>query len=143
MKFHRLRIALIAAASIGLAGCATDDGYYGSGYYGGSYGASYGAPYYGWYDGYYYPGTGYYVYDRGGQRHSWNDGQRSYWEGRRDGRRETRENWRGYDRNLTPEQRQAWRAQREQSRQESRTQRQRGDDDNRGGTWWRGDRKRD
>ena len=78
---------------IALGGCGYDDGYYGgvsvgSGYYGGGYyddywGRGYQPSYYGWYDGFYYPGSGYYVYDRGGRRHRWNDGHRRYWEGRR------------------------------------------------------------
>lgn len=96
------RTLVIAAASLGLAGCVTDDYGYGGGYgyYDSGYPMSYGgSPYYGWYDGYYYPGTGYYVYDRSGGRRSWNDNQRRYWEGRRvsrGDRRELRENWRGY-----------------------------------------------
>lgn len=95
----RIPAALFAAtAALGLSGCVTDDyGYggvnigYGSGYY-----DSY--PYYGWHDNYYYPGTGYYIYDRDGRRHRWNDGQRRYWEGRRGSlsNRERRENWRDY-----------------------------------------------
>ena len=91
----------IAAASLGLSGCY-DDGYgyggvqvgYGGGYYddgfgyGGPYGGGYGygSPY-GWYGDFYYPGNGIYVFDRGGGRHRWNDGQRRYWEGRRGGDR--------------------------------------------------------
>lgn len=42
-------------------------------------------PYYGWYDGYYYPGTGYYVYDRDRRAHKMSDAQRRYWEMRRKG----------------------------------------------------------
>ncbi|WP_336958000.1 peptidase [Sphingobium aquiterrae] len=91
------RLPFTAAAcglllSLGLGGCAYDDGYG----YGGvdvGYGSYYGPDYYGpggygyggyggWYDGFYYPGSGYYVYDRGGSRHRWNDRQRSYWQGR-------------------------------------------------------------
>lgn len=80
-----------------LGGCY-DDGYYGgvsvgTGYYGGGYYDDYWGPGYyrpgfygGWYDGFYYPGSGYYVYDRGGHRRRWNDGQRRYWEGRREAR---------------------------------------------------------
>src|SRR5688500_13867862 len=77
--------ALTVAAAIGLSACATPYGYggvsVGSGYgygYGGGYNDyydpyySYGyndprysrSSYYGWNDGFYYPGTGYYVYDR-------------------------------------------------------------------------------
>lgn len=86
------------ASAVALGGCAYDDGYYGgmsvgSGYYAGGYYDDYWGPgsyypgyYNGWYNGFYYPGSGYYVYDRGGRRHRWNDGQRRYWEGRRDDR---------------------------------------------------------
>lgn len=82
----RLTAVLLAAAALGLGGCSTYDGYgrysagYGSGYYGSSY---YGGPHYGWYDGFYYPGTGYYVFDRAGQRHRWNARQQRYWQARR------------------------------------------------------------
>ncbi|WP_022682507.1 hypothetical protein [Sphingobium bisphenolivorans] len=95
--------AIGLAGALALGGCAYDDGYYGgvsvgSGYYGGGYyddyygPGYYGSGYYnpgyysGWYNGFYYPGSGYYVYDRGGRRHRWNDGQRRYWEGRRNDR---------------------------------------------------------
>ena len=64
---------------------------YGSGYgYGYPYGSSgygypygYGSSYYGWNNGYYYPGTGYYVYDRNRRPHRWTDAQRRYWERQR------------------------------------------------------------
>ena len=90
--------AISLAGAFALGGCGYDDGYYGgmsvgTGYYGGGYYDDYWGPgsyypgyYNGWYNGYYYPGSGYYVYDRGGRRHRWNDGQRRYWEGRRDER---------------------------------------------------------
>lgn len=111
---RRFLAAIGLAGAVALGGCAYDDGYgyggvsVGTGYYGGGYydnwgpsyyGAGYGGyPYYGWYDGFYYPGTGYYVYDRGGHRHRWNDGQRRYWEGRRDHWRGGEGNrWRGRD----------------------------------------------
>ena len=96
---RRLLAAIGLAGSLALGGCAYDDGYYGgvsvgSGYYGGGYYDDYWGPGYyrpgyygGWYDGYYYPGSGYYVYNRSGHRQRWNDGQRRYWEGRRDARR--------------------------------------------------------
>lgn len=104
---HRLLAALGLAGALALGGCAYDDGYgyggvsVGTGYYGGG---GYYDPYYGpsgyyqpglyngWYDGFYYPGSGYYVYDRGGRRQRWSDGQRRYWEARRAERRA--EGWR-------------------------------------------------
>ncbi|MGY4397807.1 hypothetical protein ACVWZA_003004 [Sphingomonas sp. UYAg733] len=106
--------ALALAATIGLGGCTDGYGYngvslgYGSGdyydasYYDGGYG--YGGGYgggYGWYGDYYYPGTGYYIYDRNRRAHRWNDGQRRYWEGRRDHHwdgRNRRDNWQGFNR---------------------------------------------
>lgn len=103
------------AGALALGGCAYDDGYYGgvsvgTGYYGSGWYDDYYAPgyyrpgfYSGWYDGFYYPGSGYYVYDRGGRRHRWNDGQRHYWEGRSQARRDDRGTWNGG----TP--RQSWR----------------------------------
>lgn len=110
-------MALAATAFLGLSACSTYDGY---GYGGASYGASLGyasSPYYGWYDDFYYPGTGYYVYDRVGRRHAWNDGQRHYWQGRR-GQGRPRSNWNGYRGGLSAEARQqrreAWRAERAQ-----------------------------
>ncbi|MEO5773098.1 MAG: hypothetical protein ABIQ32_03135 [Sphingomicrobium sp.] len=68
---------------------------YGAYGYGSPYGGyGYASPYYGWYDDYYYPGTGYYVYGRSGDRYRWSDAQRRYWEQhRRDG---VRDNWSGY-----------------------------------------------
>lgn len=87
-------IALALAATLGLSACY-EDGYgygglsvgYGDGYYGRPYYGGYGYPYYGWYDGFYYPGTGYYVYDRYRRAHRWTDAQRNYWEWRRKGSR--------------------------------------------------------
>ncbi len=71
------------SAGYGVGG-VYDDGFYGNNLYGPGYGAGGG---YGWYDNFYYPGTGVYVFDRGGGRHRWNDRQRSYWSARRgDGR---------------------------------------------------------
>jgi hypothetical protein len=104
--------ALALVAGVSLAGCAAYgpyggigagvgynngyyDPYYGGGYYGAGYGApygygygspygyGYGMPYYGWNDGYYYPGTGYYVYDRNRTPHSLTDAQRRFWQQRR------------------------------------------------------------
>src|SRR5687767_10969769 len=91
--------ALTVAAAIGLSACTTPYGYgysgvsvgYGSGYspyYGYGYGyprygysrLGYGySPYWGWYDSFYYPGTGYYVYDRYRRPHRWSDSHRRYW----------------------------------------------------------------
>ena len=114
---NRIGMALLAAtAAFAVSGCMTGDyGYggvslgYNSGYYA--------SPYWGWYDNYYYPGTGYYIYDRGGGRHHWNDSQRRYWESRR-GSRQASENWSGYRGGQTggtgqasPQRREAWRAQ--------------------------------
>jgi uncharacterized membrane protein len=122
---HPIGAALLAAtAALTLSGCMGDDyGYgggvslgYSSGYYGGD-------PYWGWYDDYYYPGAGYYIYDRGGRRYSWNDSQRRYWEGRR-GSRSSRENWTGFRRDGSSagdtnwqQRREAWRGQNRQSGQ--------------------------
>lgn len=50
--------------------------YYRSPYYGSPY---YGSPYLGWYDGFYYPGHGYYVYDRDGERRRLNEQERKRW----------------------------------------------------------------
>jgi len=101
MRAVRLRTAaILLAAGVGLGGCATyspfgygngvsvsyGDRYYdpyNRGYspYGSRYGYGYNAGYspYGWYDGYYYPGAGYYVYDRYRNPYYWNDYQRRYW----------------------------------------------------------------
>lgn len=102
MSAFRIRAAALAVtASIGLSACMGPYGYggvgvgYGNGYgydpyyangYGypaGGYGYGY-EPYYGWYDGFYYPGTGYYVYDRYRNPYPWNDDQRHHWEHRRE-----------------------------------------------------------
>lgn len=50
--------------------------YYRSPYYGSPY---YGSPYLGWYDSFYYPGTGYYIYDRSGERRRLNEQDRKRW----------------------------------------------------------------
>lgn len=106
MRVLNLRTAAIAlVAGIGLGGCATYSPFgYGSGVsvsygdryydpyydryspYGSRYGSRYGygyTPYWGWYDGFYYPGAGYYVYDRYRNPYYWNDLQRRYWTERR------------------------------------------------------------
>ena len=109
-----LTVALIGAG-LGIGGCADRYGYggvsagygYADGYdrgfgYGpaGQYGYGNGAPsYFGWYNDFYYPGAGVYVYDRYRRPYRWNDGQRRYWQGRRDGGRGgDRRNWNGFDR---------------------------------------------
>jgi hypothetical protein len=106
MRIMSLRSAALAiTAAVGLSGCSTY-GLYGSPYGGASVGyggydpyydgygygyspygyspygyrsAYYGSPYWGWYDDFYYPGTGYYVYDRYRRPHRWSDSQRDYW----------------------------------------------------------------
>jgi hypothetical protein len=94
---HLRTAAVLLAAGVGLGGCATYSpfGYgngvsigYGNGYndpYYGGYGSRYAAGYapYGWYDGYYYPGAGYYVYDRYRNPYYWDDRHRGYWTVRR------------------------------------------------------------
>jgi hypothetical protein len=112
--FRFVAAGLVLAAGLSLSACETDDygdgGYgYGGGYGGVSVGYSdwdpyYGGfradPYWGWYGDYYYPGTGYYVYDRYNRRHRWNDSQRGYWQGRsrnwHDSHRDMRPMWRDY-----------------------------------------------
>lgn len=87
------KLALGAALLAGLGACADDyAGGYGRGYYGAV------APYYGWYGDYYYPGTGYYVYDRYRVARRWSDRDRDYWSARRNGWRggPVRDNWRGF-----------------------------------------------
>ena len=120
--------AMGLAGAFALGGCAYDDGYYGgvsvgSGYYGGGYYDDYWGPgyygsgyYSGWYNGYYYPGSGYYVYDRGGRRHRWNDGQRRYWEHRREARRsDDGQYWRNSRPRQSQGERGGWRSRREGS----------------------------
>ena len=109
--------------SVGVGSGGYYDPYYGGGYgYGGgypAYGAGYGygagypgygygyAPYYGWYDDFYYPGSGYYVYDRYRRPHRWTDAQRRYWESCRERAMSSKEfrrqieaqtqNWSGFE----------------------------------------------
>ena len=94
------------AAAVGLSACV-DDGYgYGGGvgYVSDGYDPYYGGfnadPYWGWYGDYYYPGTGYYVYDRNRGRHRWNGGQQNYWRGRsqtwNNAHRDVRPMWRDF-----------------------------------------------
>lgn len=116
----RIPLAGIAvAAGLSLSACATDYGYsgvslgVGSGYYGSNYGYDYGypgygygyQPYWGWNDSFYYPGSGYYVYDRYRRPFRWTDAQRRYWLERRQQAVQTsrdrvivRENWSGFRR---------------------------------------------
>lgn len=100
----RLRnVLIILAASAGLGACAGPFGYGGisTGYgnyggYGYPYGSRYGymPSYYGWYDNLYYPGAGYYVYDRWGNPYYWSPDHRRYWEDRRNAHKgETNVNW--------------------------------------------------
>ena len=146
--------ALTVAAAIGLSACATPYGYggvsvgsgygygsgYGSGYYDPyySYGSGYGygyndsrysrSSYYGWNDGFYYPGTGYYVYDRNRRPHRWTDAQRRYWSDRvrtfyladRGDRPELRENWRDFRRDRRSDDR-AFRTERRDDRRAVRS----------------------
>ena len=135
MLTPRIRSALvILAASAGLAGCTNlgpyggvgvgvSSGYGGYGnygygydpYYAGyGYGSAYGYNPYGWYNGYYYPGSGYWVYDRKKNRRPMTDAERAYWNERiKDRMRDRRglsdttstaaakENWTGFDRPAT------------------------------------------
>ena len=104
MLIRRISAAALAAALGFAAGACTDGygysgvslGYSSGGYYDPYY--SYGPrSYFGWYGDYYYPGTGYYVYDRDRRPHRWNQGQRRYWYDRgRSWRGERRENWDGF-----------------------------------------------
>ncbi|WP_133365970.1 hypothetical protein [Qipengyuania sediminis] len=118
-------ITLVSASA--LAGCTTlglDAGYYDDDYHnGGYYDRGYeSGSYYGWYGDYYYPGTGYYVYDRGGRRHAWNDWQRRFWEARRAAirdRRDLRDNWSEFRRDRR-EDRRDYREERRENREDFR-----------------------
>ena len=112
--------AIVLAASAGLAGCAYGPyggvsvgagyGNYGYGSYGydpyySGYGYGYGDPfsYYGWNNGYYYPGSGWYVYDRHRHRYPMTDAQKQFWRDRIDHWRQkhgttsvARESWEGF-----------------------------------------------
>jgi hypothetical protein len=104
MKSAILRCALIGGAVLVIGGCTTS-GYRHRGYGGVSYG--YASPYYCWYDNYYYPGTGYYVYERSGKRHRWSDRQRRHWQSRH-GDRNRHDNWSGYHRGHDRDDRHGW-----------------------------------
>ncbi|QZH74323.1 MAG: hypothetical protein JY451_11595 [Erythrobacter sp.] len=97
MSPRLLGATLAVAASLGLGACSSygHDNY---GYSGVSVGVGYNSPYYGWYDDYYYPGTGYYVYDRRGARHRWARHHQNYWLARRVSGRRYADNWSGYER---------------------------------------------
>ena len=97
MSARILYPALALAAAVSLAACSSNYGQRGYGYSRVAVGVGHNSPYYGWYDGFYYPGTGYYVYDRSGSRHRWRDRDRRHWEGRRHGG-DRRDNWGGYHR---------------------------------------------
>lgn len=135
MFVPRIRAAALAlTAGLSLSACVYNDGFgyggisvgYGSaGYYDDYYDpyfrdyygrSSYGyRPYFGWYDGFYYPGTGYYVYDRYRRPYRWNDYQRRYWLDRGRGwHGDRRSNWSGLGRHFRQEERQF----REHARQE-------------------------
>ncbi|WP_235912973.1 hypothetical protein [Croceibacterium salegens] len=106
MLRHLIRPAILIAATATLGACTSYGGYgrsYASvGYSSGGYYPytsrypRYG--YYGWYGDFYYPGTGYYVYDRHGRKHRWDDRQRRYWESRRGDHHDGRAHWDGYRR---------------------------------------------
>lgn len=123
---HALKtLALTIAAGASLTAC-TDYGYGGYGYssvavgIGGPvgyaddwYDPSWGDPYWGWHRGYYYPGTGYYVYDRYRRPYRWNGYQQRYWQGRHHGwrgdRRAFRPYWNDFDRGWRRGGRRGWR----------------------------------
>ena len=89
---------LLVGAACATTACTQDYGYGGvrADY---AYGYGYGYP--GWYGDYYYPGSGYFVYDRYHRPLRWNDDQRRYWEARRYALRGRpgRDNWDGFGRN--------------------------------------------
>ncbi len=110
--FASLRTPLLAVgAALTLSACTYGTGLslgVGSGYgYGGGYYDVYNDPYfsgrygytpnYGWYNNYFYPGNGYYVYDRRGGRYTYNDDQRRFWDRNR-GYIRSRQDLRDYER---------------------------------------------
>ncbi len=100
-----LRIAALAASTAGLGGCATlYDDYYDNSYYDTAYSDYTCDPYSpfdnyydcdsrlgfynfgysgGWYNNLFYPGYGFYIFDRGGRRYDMDNNHRRYWGGRR------------------------------------------------------------
>lgn len=147
MSLPIIRPALVVVAALSVGACA-DYGHRGYGYNRVAVGySSYDHPYYGWYGDYYYPGVGYYVYDRRGSRHRWSDHQRRYWEGRRDGRR-GHENWSAYKRDHDRRgwrdgdrrewrdgDRREWRGDDRRSERRAERRRDRDDNDRRGSAW--------
>lgn len=118
-------LALTIVAGIGVSAC-TDYGYGGYGYssvsvgvggpvgYAGDwYDPSWGDPYWGWHRGYYYPGTGFYVYDRWRRPHRWNGYHQQYWQNRYHGwrgdRRAIRPYWNDFNRGWRGGGRRGWR----------------------------------
>lgn len=123
-----MRIAALGAATMGLSACYYDAGvglgyyddgysyyddgygcdpyspfdrYYDCDYRGGFYNIGYGG---GWYQDYWYPGYGFYIFDRGGRRYKMYDHHRRYWGGKRHewyrehhGRRDGHDGRRGHD----------------------------------------------
>ena len=113
MSAYRIRAAaLTVVASIGLSACTTPYGYGGVGVgYGSGYDPYYGyEPYWGWYDGYYYPGTGYYVYDRYRRAYPWSDHHRHHWEERRERAMSTKEFRRQMEAQRSQQEQQNWSA---------------------------------
>lgn len=122
------RIAALGLATLGLSACYYDagvglgyyddgysyydrydcdpyspfDSYYDCDYRYGFYNIGYGG---GWYQDYWYPGYGFYIFDRGGKRYRMYDHHRRYWAGKRHewyrehhGRRDGRDRYRDGDR---------------------------------------------
>lgn len=138
MSARRLRLAAtLLAGTLGLSACAYGDGYgygrasvgYGSRYcdpyWDDCYASAY-DPWYGWYGNYYYPGTGFYVFDRWGRRYRWSEDYRRYWEGRR-------QRW--GDRNWDDRRWERWDGYRDDGRREWRDRRHRSGEGD-----WRRDR---
>ena len=120
MSASRLRLfVLLAASAAGLAACADDYGYgygmsagygprggycdpnyYDCGAYGyDAYDYGYGDPWYGWYGDYFYPGVGFFVFDRFGHRFRMDRDQHRFWQGRRGNRSWTDQrfqHWNGF-----------------------------------------------
>lgn len=126
-----MRPVLLAGATLSLSACMYADGTYGDGYVNGAgylcdpydpYDAYYSCDYGygfanigfggGWYDNFYYPGYGFYIFDRVGHRFKMKDHHRRYWGHRRHqyGQRHAHRGDRGRHsakrmRHLSPEQR--------------------------------------